>query len=326
MVKRICALLLALFLLLPCVQATFVFADTASGKRLFPKNDHDGPFEEIVFRNEKFSDKVASAKIKKSVENIEYAAYLCIDLSHGKSTHDKEKLETLKENYGLKWSLLGLPSELEQIMLVRIPAGDHRTCTHKGWNYDYSKDNGFKDHSKEGTLQTNWTYRKRILLGTVSFECGLTDHLVLRNLSNRHFERCKQCKQLDAFCHLIYNIHILWDHQEDIDSHKGKVSSPNNYTKFDVSEQQIGVVDLINELISLGDDLFLKSSSAWRNGLKINLVRMKEKFTGMSTSFPKQKKFREYAECFSELIEILKENINDLLVQESFFKNTFYET
>lgn len=199
MVKRICALLLALFLLLPCVQATFVFADTASGKRLFPKNDHDGPFEEIVFRNEKFSDKVASAKIKKSVENIEYAAYLCIDLSHGKSTHDKEKLETLKENYGLKWSLLGLPSELEQIMLVRIPASDHRTCTHKGWNYDYSKDNGFKDHSKEGTLQTNWTYRKRILLGTVSFECGLTDHLVLRNLSNRHFERCKQCKQLDAF-------------------------------------------------------------------------------------------------------------------------------
>lgn len=325
MVKRICALLLALFLLLPCVQTTFVFADTASGKRSFPKNDHDGPFEEIVFRNEKFSDTVASAKIKKSVENIEYAAYLCIDLSLGQQTSDSKKLEALKKSYGLKWSLLGLPSELQQIEL-KIFAGDHRTCTHKGWNYDYSKDSGFKDHSKEGTLQTNWTYRKRILLGTVSFECGLTDHLVLRNLSNRHFERCKQCKQLDAFCHLIYNIHILWDHQEDIDSHKGKVSSPNNYTKFDVSEQQIGVVDLINELISLGDDLFLKSSSAWRNGLKINLVRMKEKFTGMSTSFPKQKKFREYAECFSELIEILKENINALLVQESFFKNTFYET
>lgn len=321
MVKRICALLLALFLLLPCVQTTFVFADTASTKK-----PHDKIFEEIVFRIENFSDTVASAKIKKSVENIEKAAYLCIDLSYGKADRDSEKLETLKKSYGLKWSLLGLPSELEQIMLAKIPADKHRTCTHKGWNYDYSKDNGFKDHSKEGTLQTNWTYRKRILLGTVSFECGLTDHLVLRNLSNRHFERCKQCKQLDAFCHLIYNIHILWDHQEDIDNHKGKVSSPNNYTKFDVSEQQIGVVDLINELISLGDDLFLKSSSAWRNGLKINLVRMKEKFTGMSTSFPKQKKFREYAECFSGLIEILKENINDLLVQESFFKNTFYET
>lgn len=320
MVKRICALLLALFLLLPCVQATFVFADT----RLFPKNDHDGPFEEIVFEHEDFSDTVASAKIKKSIENIEYAAYLCIDLSHGKATHDKEKLETLKENYGLKWSLLGLPSELQQIKL-KIFAGNHRTCTHKGWNYDYSKDDGFETLSKEGTLQTNWTYRKRILLGTVSFECGLTDHLVLRNLSNRHFERCKQCKQLDAFCHLIYNIHILWDHQEDIDEHKGKVSSPNDYTRFDVSKQQIGVVDLINELISLGDDLFLNSSSAWRNGLKINLVRMKEKFTGMSTSFPKQKKFREYVECFSELMKTLKENINDLLVQESFFKNTFYE-
>lgn len=322
MMKRICALLLALFLLLPCVQTTFVFADTASTKKLSP---HDKIFEEIVFGNEDFSDTAASAKIKKSVENIEYAAYLCIDLSHGQKPNDSKKLEALKKSYGLKWSLLGLPSELQQIEL-KIFAGKHRTCTHKGWNYDYSKDNGFKDNSKEGTLQTNWTYRKRILLGTVSFECGLTDHLVLRNLSNRHFERCKQCKQLDAFCHLIYNIHILWDHQEDIDSHKGKVSSPNNYTKFDVSEQQIGVVDLINELISLGDDLFLKSSSAWRNGLKINLVRMKEKFTGMSTSFPKQKKFREYAECFSELIEILKENINDLLVQESFFKNTFYET
>lgn len=326
MVKRICALLLALFLLLPCVQTTFVFADTASGKRSFPKNVHDDQFEKIVFGNKKFSDKVASAKIKKSVENIEYAAYLCIDLSLGQQTSDSKKLEALKKSYGLKWSLLGLPSELEQIMLAKIPADKHRTCTHKGWNYDYSKDNGFKDHSKEGTLQTNWTYRKRILLGTVSFECGLTDHLVLRSLSNRHFERCKQCKQLDAFCHLIYNIHILWDHQEDIDQHKKKVSSPNNYTRFDVSEQQIGVVDLINELISLGDDLFLKSSSAWRNGLKINLVRMKEKFTGMSTSFPKQKKFREYAECFFELIEILKENINALLVQESFFKNTFYET
>lgn len=320
--KRICALLLALFLLLPCVQTTFVFADTASTKKLSP---HDKIFEEIVFGNEDFSDTAASAKIKKSVENIEYAAYLCIDLSHGQKPNDSKKLEALKKSYGLKWSLLGLPSELQQIEL-KIFAGKHRTCTHKGWNYDYSKDNGFKDNSKEGTLQTNWTYRKRILLGTVSFECGLTDHLVLRNLSNRHFERCKQCKQLDAFCHLIYNIHILWDHQEDIDNHKGKVSSPNNYTKFDVSEQQIGVVDLINELISLGDDLFLKSSSAWRNGLKINLVRMKEKFTGMSTSFPKQKKFREYAECFSKLIEILKENINDLLVQESFFKNTFYET
>lgn len=325
MVKRICALLLALFLLLPCVQTTFVFADTASGKRSFPKNVHDDQFEEIVFGNKNFSDTAASAKIKKSVENIEYAAYLCIDLSLGQQTSDSKKLEALKKSYGLKWSLLGLPSELQQIEL-KIFAGKHRTCTHKGWNYDYSKNNGFKDHSKEGTLQTNWTYRKRILLGTVSFECGLTDHLVLRNLSNRHFERCKQCKQLDAFCHLIYNIHILWDHQEDIDDHKEKVSSPNNYTKFDVSEQQIGVVDLINELISLGDDLFLKSSSAWRNGLKINLVRMKEKFTGMSTSFPKQKKFREYAECFSELIEILKKNINDLLVQESFFKNTFYET
>lgn len=313
MMKRICALLLALFLLLPCVQTTFVFADTASTKKLSP---HDKIFEEIVFGNEDFSDTAASAKIKKSVENIEYAAYLCIDLSHGQKPNDSKKLEALKKSYGLKWSLLGLPSELQQIEL-KIFAGKHRTCTHKGWNYDYSK---------EGTLQTNWTYRKRILLGTVSFECGLTDHLVLRNLSNRHFERCKQCKQLDAFCHLIYNIHILWDHQEDIDNHKGKVSSPNNYTKFDVSEQQIGVVDLINELISLGDDLFLKSSSAWRNGLKINLVRMKEKFTGMSTSFPKQKKFREYAECFSELIEILKENINALLVQESFFKNTFYET
>lgn len=324
MVKRICALLLALFLLLPCVQTTFVFADTASDKRSFPKNDHDGPFEEIVFKNEKFSDKVASAKIKKSVENIEYAAYLCIDLSHGQQTSDSKKLEALKKSYGLKWSLLGLPSELEQIILVGISAGDHRTYTHKGWNYDYSKDKRFETY-KEGALQTNWTYRKRILLGTVSFECGLTDHLVLRNLSNRHFERCKQCKQLDAFCHLIYNIHILWDHQEDIDKHKKKVSSPNDYTRFDVSEQQIGVVDLINELISLGDDLFLKSSSAWRNGLKINLLRMKEKFTGMSTSFPKQKKFREYVDCFSELIEILKKNINDLLMQESFFKNTFYE-
>lgn len=94
MMKRICALLLALFLLLPCVQTTFVFADTASTKKLSP---HDKIFEEIVFGNEDFSDTAASAKIKKSVENIEYAAYLCIDLSHGQKPNDSKKLEALKK-------------------------------------------------------------------------------------------------------------------------------------------------------------------------------------------------------------------------------------
>lgn len=87
MVKRICTLLLALFLLLPCVQTTFVFADTASTKK-----PHDKIFEEIVFGDKKVSDTVAS-----SVKNIEYAAYLCIDLSYGKADRDSEKLETLKK-------------------------------------------------------------------------------------------------------------------------------------------------------------------------------------------------------------------------------------
>lgn len=151
----------------------------------WPRAKHDKMMEKILFDEAGLPVNMSDESIN-ALETIETAAYLCIDQHNApkdsvNDSDDAVKLNSIIDRHAIRWRLYRLPSKISDI---NFGGYDHRKYTHKGWNFDYSKD------------KSHWATRKKILLSTVSFECGFTYYSIF-GISSGYDMQC------NAFVHLF---------------------------------------------------------------------------------------------------------------------------
>lgn len=279
----------------------------------WPRAKHDKMMEKILFDEAGLPVNMSDESIN-ALEAIETAAYLCIDQHNApkdsvNDSDDAVKLNSIIDRHAIRWRLYRLPSKISDI---NFGGNDHRKYTHKGWNFDYSK---------FGLDKSHWATRKKILLSTVSFECGFTYYSIF-GINSGYDMQC------NAFCALIYYIHLLGDHEKAIIECQQSITKNGEYKKYAESEEMMHVADIVCELVELGDQLFLNSLNVWNNGMKEELRQIHDRLLNMGTIFSSKEKFEQYTSCFSELLTILQRDdyTSDFLKKEPFFSTTFYGT
>jgi len=175
-------------------------------------------------------------------------------------------------------------------------ASEHRAFTHKGWTYKYPND------------IANWSVRKNIMTMTASKVLEGKDVV---------FE---PSTQIDAFCALMYYVHLIGDQEED-----------SKYAKSTLI-MQLGEADTL-----VKDDIFSELSKylpllfpaqtkvkEYKKMIrKLNsLSRKVRKLAKGGISSSEEDKYKEYAK---ETNEILSNYVPTLLKNEDFFADVFYE-
>lgn len=189
-----------------------------------------------------------------------------------------------------------------------ITANSHRKYTHLGWNY--------KDYPNEAF----WETRKKVLLHTVNWTLFHDKAFFsqIPGVSNVLYSPNEQC---EAFCALIYYIHMLGDHAEGDKPEKLTDLEPLiQYTGLSTS----GIIVELEEQLSV---VFSSQEDSWTyaalmdqlTGLKIRA----ERNCGTSGAVDTQEKCT-LNQCYAnKLLNILSEYLPNLLRNEPFFSDHF---
>ena len=97
-----------------------------------------------------------------------------------------------------------------------ITANTHRKYTHLGWNYKYQNPD-----------EEFWPKRKQLLIDTVYWVLFNRDTILAEIPIRWDYKSDEQC---EAFCAVVYYIHILGDHIEGDTSQKLEYIEPLQYT------------------------------------------------------------------------------------------------
>lgn len=289
MSKRIIALLLAIVLCISCAGNAFALV----GK------DHWKEMRKVLFGNTNYP-----IQNKDKCVLLEKAVSLCIDQFsgiNGNSDNGQEYYQTLKDA-GIP--LLPVYKDID----LRVNSNEHRMYTHLGW------DNLYKDYKLNGikNWQDKWENRRRILRNTVENVFNFSHF----GLLDSFFVNGKR----EAFCRLIYTVHIIGDHEEYINSfssynnHKGKILPlAANHDDSIISE-------IKNACTVLFDDQNWSDLSKKLDNLNSRICTEYNK-----NSFADERYFKEhYGEYCNELMDILSQYIPPLLKKESFFADVFF--
>ena len=222
----------AFFLVVVVLVCGFTFISKAHDSQ----KEHDDDLFAVLFGD---GYNLASDK-KPAFQAVADAAALCID--QFSTNEDKRSKEGLFKDLKTR---VGFSMSFDDIELLngkggmKVSARTHRRYTHRGWNFSFllgSQENQNKDeHSLLRNEQNLWLQRKKILTATVNKELfGKTSGI----LGNFHFlegalyseEACND--QCEAFCCLVYNVHILGDYME-ADSYSSEFQQLNgDYDRF----------------------------------------------------------------------------------------------
>ena len=266
--------------------AILLLINSAIPANAFERKEHDKYMEQVMFKNFKEIDNDPSPNVQKAIEALECASYLTIDQCNGYGQSD---LDTLIQ-YGVK----GIPSSVSEIS---FSAFKHRSYTHRGWNYSY------------GTIMTEiWPLRQAIL----------------RNTVNAVFDFQGDTAKAEAFCELIYYIHILGDHMDDESLEKrkqngGKMDAGGRTDKYDV----------IHELLKCFEVLFADQTHTHKySKLTSTLERYNSKFAkivrregGINTD----EEFKLHQKYVKDLMKVLTLYLPEMLKEETFFSDVFYK-
>ena len=252
------------------------------------KRGHNQDLEEVLF-GKGFDSKALSDQAKQTVDAIEAASYLAIDQYNGNGA---DELKLLKDQ-----NILGLPDDISEIDFTAN--SQHRSFTHRGWDYFYTND------------RAHWNTRKSILLNTINekFDFG--------EKSNQIVGFNKKCNSFSA---VIYYIHIIGDHIED-----------KSYKYSDLKIAVGGTNDdqnIIKELLKHSEILFSNPRTM------IQRIRFTQRLKSLDGKFKKivlseggvnsNEKYNKYHMYCEELLQILKEEMPYLLKKEEFFSKVFY--
>jgi len=271
--------------------------------------DHDKDLEKVLF-DSSFS-KYKSNNVKEKLKCIEYASYLTID-QFGED--GKDKYDYLKEH-----DISGLPMRFDSIKYnedmsgqtkkdgskVKISAQNHRKYTHQGWQREYSgKDiNRFIER------------RRDVLNATVNsvFE--------MKKLSKvRGYD--EKCISLAG---IIYYVHILGDYDEADNYKKIALLVPlaGNQDKDRSAEYMIPTMKTYIETVfpdqKKTDDY--KKLIKELDEIEKTAAKLYDSTGGVNTD----EEFEVYHQCADDILESLKNHLPQLLKNESFFYDVFYQ-
>lgn len=320
MKKILCWIIILLFLF-PLSRSAF--AVNYSQKSF----DHDRFLGEVLFGAENYKGKKEDKKIKM----LQYASYLAIDQMNNNEAGRRKGQRAL--NYlRLRW-VTGLPLSVDAINpskdQTQLSGKNHRSYTHMGWKYNYEKA-GRADIAHSET-------RARILTNTVAkvFDFNIKPSSNILNSIRFSTEESYDDKKCDAFCRLVYYVHVLGDCYEDMNFFQANGS--NNGYKIPLGrknpsdkkeyEDRIQNTDIIGELIALMPDLFgeQKNTSDYMELMdqleerKAEIRFLYSKTGGINSD----ERYREYHEQVDKLMEVLLNYIHKLLMKESFFCKAF---
>lgn len=299
MAKKLIALGLVLVIIISFFPVAF-----AHGKQ----SDHDKDLREFLFGQGVY----LTGEKRDKFEAIADAAALCIDqFSTNEEKRSKEDLfNELDKRIGFSFTFDDI--ELQKYGDKNVTAKTHRLFTHRGWNYS------------EYPLPKLWTQRKKILTATVNKELFGKSPGMLKKFKwveglVYSEEACN--KQCEAFCELVYYVHILGDYVEAT-----SYSSEFQQLIPLVRHEDPTAPAMIDELIKIIPVLF--ESQRWSYPTLIQeLERIKadaEAIMFVQGGIRTQEQFNEYHSCALELINVLKENLPGLLKNTDFFKKAFY--
>lgn len=271
---------------------------------------HDSDLKYVLWGDR---GKKLQGAIKLEFSVLSDAAALCID-QFSPNSSKPNKLQTYQE---LQENLekLGLPRlsiSFDSMDLnisktndrKNVTANTHRQYTHFGWNYKKYPNASF------------WQLRKQILLEVVN-SVYFTPHSILASipwLSNVLYRPNEQC---DAFCALIYYVHILGDHIEGNKPDKLESIEPLiQYTSYSAP----GIIAETQEYISI----LFSTQKTTRTYLSLmqeldNLCIKAEHNCGTWGSIDSEEKCLINQEYAKEFIDILSDHIPNLLMNENFF-------
>ncbi len=250
----------------------------------FERKDHDKYMEQVLFKNFKEIDN--DPTVQNEIDVLESAAYLNIDQFNGSGQKDLDVL--------IKYGVKEIPSTIDEISF-NASGKTHRNYSHRGWDYFYG-----------GIMTEIWPKRQA----------------VLRNSVNTIFDFQGDEEKAEAFCEMIYYIHILGDHMDD---ESWKVQ---NGLKMEVGGR-IDKYDVIHELIDCFEVLFDDQSHTHKySNLMNTLERYNTKFAKIVRSeggINTDEKFELHQEYVKNLMNVLTYYLPEMLKDEAFFSEVFYK-
>lgn len=251
--------------------------------RAFERKDHDKLMLEILFNQHEYAYQDVS--VEDDISAITSACYLTIDQFN---SYGQKYLDELI-SYGVK----DIPSQVSEIG-YSASGRNHRDYTHRGWDFAYA-----------GEMKTKWPIRQTIMLNTVGtvFDFG------------------KNEKQKEAFCELLYYIHILGDHLDD------ESYTISNGRKIDVGGRH-DKNDIVHKLLDAFPTLFEDQVQTHKyRSLTSNLRSLNNSFDELVNSpggIDSEEKFEKYKQLTLDLTRILSLYLPKMLKEEPFFNQVFY--
>lgn len=223
--------------------------------------------------------------IQDEIEALECASYLAIDQFNSYGQKDMDVLIA----FGVK----GLPALAD--IDFSASGKTHRSYTHRGWDFEYG-----------GLTGDRWEYRKAILINTV----------------DSVFDFQGNEKKKESFCALLYYTHILGDLIDDKSYmiQNGLVMDPGG---------RIDKADIIDEMLKHLAILFDDQKNTHKYRYLTNAMeRYNQKLAKLVRSeggINSDEKFELRQEYVNGLMKLFTMYIPEMLKEETFFYNTFYE-
>lgn len=274
---------------------------------------HNKQLEMVLLGKRITKHKIPLNAQEEAIRAIEAASYLCLDQFNG---YGEECLSFLKS-----YHVPGLP-ELGEIDFTSNK--EHRKFTHIGWS------------STKQSAKGNWPTRKEILLATVNkvFDFGPFTDPFLFSIKQDYTRQC------DAFCALVYYVHILGDIEKmkDLEQFKAEGSFTLPLARAHPGNTNRDILYELCEMKNDGgaDDYYLKNlfPDIWETNihcqnLKRDLQRIHRNAISLEASvggINTEEKFQKYKQYCTDTINVLSKYIPDLLKQEKFFADVFYPT
>ena len=278
------------------------------------QDEHDKDLKYALFGSR---EKVLSGDENLIFNAIADAAALMIDqFSANDSQRQKEGTYNELQDDLRKLGLPALTDSFDDLNLnsriaangKNITANTHRRYTHLGWNY--------KNYPNEEF----WVKRKQILLHTVNWTL-FNDKALLSQvpwLSDVIYSPSEQC---DAFCAVIYYIHILGDHIEGNDPEKLTDLEPLiQYTSLSTP----GIITELKEQFGI---VFIAQKDSWTYAAMMEAlsdleIRAEQNCHVWDAVNTKERCAinQKYA---NELLDILANYLPKLLKEEPFFSKHF---
>ena len=275
------------------------------------QKEHDNELSEILF-GDFYGSLSDEGKLK--FQAIADAAALCIDqFSTNEEKRSKEPLFIdLNKRIGFSFSF-------DDIELQRgsdgknVSAKTHRRYTHRGWDF------------QEYPLPELWLQRKKILTATVNkVVFGQSPGLLVKLpfLEGLVYNESACNPQCEAFCKLVYYVHIIGDYRE------AESYSPEFQQLIPlVRHEDPTSPAIIDELISIIPILF--DTQPWTYPILVqdmeDIRAEAERILFVTGGIRTQEQFDEYQQCAENLFKKLSEQIPSLLRNADFFSEAFYQ-